>query len=411
MKKNNNIYKILALSFFVLSLMMGCKENELVFPEQIPADEIEVTERGPVKQNGFTVITIDDEKVKFDLSTVDVETVESIFFSHNRAGVQEVTEVKNFQELYIIENLPVGMPTAIEVWAKGKNGLESKKYTYSVSPLPYPARGLANNISIEGGIKSVVFFMLNLSRANATLYYKIDDAATFTEVDMPTPTPGVNFEVKGLAPGLHTVSYYVADENGGQSEIKTAQIDVLEPPLINYNTAELRAGWTPYASNSNSLQEGPPTFMLDANPNTIWHTQWLTTITSNHRPDQKYPFTLIFTFTETRAASPSGLYDEEFLKNPAGPYKPILIKEVTLLHRAVNNYRVKDIELYGIKEDGTEVKLGDYTLSNTQQKNVISLADNETFFKAVKIICLTTFHPTDQFANFNEIFIKGYEVY
>ena len=411
MKKIYN--KILpAILMGVLILGIGaCKENGLVIPDQIPLEDNEVNERGPVKQNNFQIISDDDEKVRFDISSVDTELVESVFFSYNRAGVKEITEVKDFENLYIIDNLPVSTPLPIEVWAKGKNGIESKKFSYVVSALPFPSKGIINNINVQGDIRKVNIFLINLSRFNAKLYYKIDNAATFTEVDLPTPTPGDNFEVKGISEGKHTVTYYVKDIKGGVSETKSVEVEVLPPVLINYNTAALRAGWTPYASNSNSTSEGPPSFMLDGNLGTIWHTQWSTTVNSDHSADKKYPFTLIFTFTQTRAASASGLFNEEALKSPAGPYKPIIVKEVTLLHRGVGNYRVKDIELYGIKLDGTEVKLGDFTLANDRQDNIIPLPNNETFFKAVKIVCLTTFSAIDRFANMNEIYIKGCEEY
>lgn len=184
------------------------------------------------------------------------------------------------------------------------------------------------------------------------------------------------------------------------------------PILVNHNTAELRAGWTPYASNSNSTSEGPPHFMLDGNSGTIWHTQWSTTITSDHRPDQKYPFTLIFTFTKSRGTSASGLYNEEALMNPVGPYSPILATEISLLHRAANNRRVKDVHVYGIDLEGNEIDFGQFELSNSVQETVLPLMQhgsvNSTPLKAVKVICLTTFSATDQFANFNEIYVNGY---
>jgi len=399
------------LLFGVLLIAFGCSENALVFPVQIPADDIDVNERGPVKQNSFKVVTADDEKVKFDISNVDKEVVESVFFSYNRSGQREVTEVKDFENFYVIEQLPTSTPTSIEVWAKGKNGLDSKKYSYIVSALPFPAKSIINNINVDPGIRKLSIFMLNLSRSNAKLYYKINNVSTFTEVSLPTPTAGESIEIKNLLAGKHTVSYYVTDVLGGQSEIKTVEVSVQDPVLINYNTATLRAGWTPYASNSNSTSEGPPSYMLDANSGTIWHTQWSTTVTSDHTADKKYPFTLIFTFTRTRAVSASGLFSEVGLKNPAGPYRPIIIKELTLLHRAANNYRVKDIELYGIKVDGTEVKIGNYTLANNRQDSAIPLPNNETLFKGVRIVCLNTFSATDQFANFNELYIKGYDEY
>lgn len=262
----------------ILLGLNGCKENELIIPDQIPADEIEVNERGPVKQNNFQVISLDDEKVRFDISSVDKEVVEAVYFSYNTAGQQEVTEVKDFETVYVIENLPLSTPTGIEVWAKGKNGLESKKFTYEVSALPYPSKEIINHINVTQDIGTINISMLNLTRANATLFYKVNNGASFTEVDLPTPTAGEILSLTDLEAGKYTVTYYVTDVNGGQSETKTVELLVKNPVIINFTTKESKALWTISVSSNQAGDGGGGPALIDGDPNTFWHTPWSGTI-------------------------------------------------------------------------------------------------------------------------------------
>lgn len=269
----NKILQAILIGGLILGLG-ACKENSLVIPDQIPVDELEVNDRGPVKQNSFRVIAEDDEKIKFDLSSTDTELVESVFFSYNKQGEEKTTEVKDFDNFYIIENLPVSTPTSIEVWAKGKNGLESKKFSYIVSALPYPSRSLINNINVTTGVGEIHIFMLNLTRANATLFYKIDDATSYTEIDLPTPTAGETLVISDITAGNHTVSYYVQDANGGQSEIKSVDLLVKIPVIVEFTTAESKALWTVTVSSNQEGDGGGGPALIDGNPNTFWHTPW-----------------------------------------------------------------------------------------------------------------------------------------
>lgn len=411
MKIFNKFLLVLFIGYTSVVWLQSCKENNLVLPEQIAIEEeVGDSERAPVKQGHFTVVTNEDELARFNLENVDTERVVSLFFSHNQEGEVIDTEITDFKTEYVIKNLPLNTVVGVQVWAKDKDGLASKKAIYNVKARPYPASTVAETFSVTAGILSAIIDVSNLTSADATLFYKVDDASTYNEVQVPRPTTNMKIPLEIRTVGQRTLSYYFVDATGGKSTERKININVLAPELLNFNTGPLRAGWTPYASNSNSTAEGPPSFMLDGQAGTIWHTQWSTTTTSSHTQVQKYPFTLIFTFTETRANSASGLFNEDALKAPAGPYKPIAIKEVTLLHRGVNNYRVKDIELYGIELNGNEVSLGSHTLSNAQQENIINLKNNSKLFKAIKIVCLTTFSATDRFANLNEIYIKGYNV-
>ncbi|NGM61615.1 hypothetical protein G5B30_06755 [Sphingobacterium sp. SGG-5] len=279
----------------------------------------------------------------------------------------------------------------------------SKTYSYTFE---YVVSMQLQSLFNEGSL--IVSNNAHLAIAKVKVTYPTETGTAFKELTNIASGSSVTFPaMKGS-----NLNVAVEYEDAAGRSLNRSLTYSYNPALIYYNTAELRAGWTPYASNSNSKSEGPPTFMLDSDPNKIWHTKWSTTTTSNHPANEKYPFTLIFTFTKTRMASPGELFGETNLMNPTGPYNPILVTEVELLHRAANNRRVKDVQVYGVDLQGNEINFGQFTLSNSVQSTVLPLKTNGLTntvpLKGVKIICLTTFHATDQFANFNEIFVRGY---
>jgi len=272
MKINMNlIYPSIIATALILSIS-SCKQDSIVFPEQIEADDNNGgTDRGPVKQNTFKVITDDDEKVKFDLSNVDKERVKTLFFSHNADGEKVDTEITNFDDLYVISNLPIRQVSQVEVWAVGHNDLLSQKYSYAVTPLPFPATIVSEGLSIKSEVFSATLTIFNRSRANATLFYKIDDAQQFVELDLPSPTPELDIELGALTSGNHTITYYVVDVNGGQSKEITQTFHVYNLSKIAKN--ELSAEVSSTETNEGTAN-GMASSLLDDDIQTYWHSTW-----------------------------------------------------------------------------------------------------------------------------------------
>ncbi|MGJ1445107.1 histidinol-phosphate aminotransferase [Sphingobacterium spiritivorum] len=282
--------------------------------------------------------------------------------------------------------------------------LTSKSYPYSQRPGILPYKEIAASLSMSGYFNKGQIFWTNGSGKNVNfeISYLLNGAPQKLTI------PNTAVENGNYIFAINTTATAIAVKVTGEEGLSTVVNGSAAPSQLKaFNTADARKGWTPYASNSNSTSEGPPSFMLDASTSTIWHTQWSTTTTSSHPADQKYPFTLIFTFTKTRAASASGLFNEAALRTPAAPFDPIVVKEISLLHRSASNRVVKDVRVYGIDLQGKEIDFGQFTLSNTVQETKLALNNNE-ILKAVKIVCLTTFSTTNQFANFNEIYLTGY---
>lgn len=273
MKTINRFLYIPILTMAVLLALWGCKENTLVFPGQVELEEGEESNRGPVKQSDLTVTIENDESIKFDLSTVDTERVAAVFFSHNNAGEKVTTEITDFAELYIIDNLPLTSITDIEVWAVGHNDIVSNVYTYKVKPLPYPAKLVAETFSIEGGVLSAKIDVYNTTNADATFYYKVDDAPAYTVRNLPTPTTDLDIVISDLTVGVHVLSYYFTDVNGGQSEVQQASF-VSIAPVESFTTAASKALWKVSVSSNQEGDGGGGPALIDGNSETFWHTPW-----------------------------------------------------------------------------------------------------------------------------------------
>lgn len=274
MKAIKYIVRASILSLGVCLTLNACKEHTLVFPEQIElSDDGEANDRGPVKQNDLTVILDDDEKVKFELQGVDRERVSSIFFSHNRQGDTVITEITDFDEPYVIDNLSLDSLSNITIWAVGHNGLESKPYTYQVKPRPYPSKVIAEILKVIEDVLSVKIDVYNTTNAGAILYYKIDDASDFTSVDLPSPTTDLEIAVDNVPVGNHVLTFYLTDANGGVSETKQLPFRSW-PPVEYFTTAEAKALWQVSVSSNQAGDGGGGPALIDGDPNTFWHTPW-----------------------------------------------------------------------------------------------------------------------------------------
>lgn len=254
-----------------LLALVACEEKALVFPEQVEVPEVEVTESGPVKQGELGLILLDDEKVKFDLTSVDQERIASLFFSFNKNGEKVDTEVSDFGELYIIENLPVGSITEIEVWAVGHNGLVSKRAQYKVNPNPYPASKALNNVTVLSGVLSGKLKVVNVTGVLITLYYKLDSEVDFKEAVIPVAAYDEEFSFTNLPIGQHTVHYYFTDETGGTSATISTDFQALASTLMDKTGMEVEVS---SVETNEGADNGKGSSLIDGNISTYWHSTW-----------------------------------------------------------------------------------------------------------------------------------------
>lgn len=387
---NKTLFNSLLAGCLVFGLS-SCEENSLIFPEQIEVESPAGSDRGPVKQGDLDIITDFDEKVKFDLSSVDTERIASLRFSHNGEGVEAETEVTDFNALYVISNLPLDKNSGITVWAVGQDGKVSKPYVYDVKPFPYPAVIVSNTLEVLPEVRSGIARLSNTTNLGVVFHYKVDDAATYTAVDIPVASLNLEIELPRVAIGEHTITYYFTDPSGGRSAETTATFEALPPPVITF-TAEQKEGWTPYSNHPYGAGYGA-NLAIDGT-NAVNYTG----ATEVH--------TYYVHFTNTRMTNADNVWNSADLITPAGPFTPITIKSVSPTFVAWGTNPMI-FRLYGIDEDRNETLLKDITVEHFDAGTIdISAEENTQSFIGFK---LEMSRPTGQtqFA-LEEINLRGF---
>lgn len=271
-KIENNIYAFMVCAFLIGA--QSCKEETLLFPQQIEAEKEPESDRGPVKQKDLKVIIEEDRAVKFDLSSVDTDRVKSLFFAYNPNGDLEETKVTDFESLYVIKNISVIENTSIEVWAEDKDGNLSKKHAYVVKALPYAVEKVVNSIKFAVENMSAYLDVINLSTSEVTLFYKIDDAVSFTELVLPISSVNKEIWFKKLSIGEHVIQYYAKDGNGQEVDVMEHRFEIVQPPIVEFATAAQKSKWTVSVNaNHDGDGDGGPG-LIDGNVETFWHTPW-----------------------------------------------------------------------------------------------------------------------------------------
>lgn len=264
MKTLTIIQRLLLINLILISIF-GCKTDSIVFPEQIETEEETSDERGPIKQNTFSVITESDQQVKFDLSNVDKERVKTLFFSYNSNGDRVNTEVTSFDALYIINNLPMTQVTNVEVWALGFNNIESKKFTYTVKPRPFISTEIAESFEIKIEVEVNTILLTNRSGADAKFFYKIDNNLNYTSVNIPSQSSPVEIVINGLSRGTHNITYYVIDNSNRQSSTATKEFIALGYVEISKDGM---------SGESSSSETGTDiSAIIDGDVNTYWQSE------------------------------------------------------------------------------------------------------------------------------------------
>lgn len=272
---NKKIYILLFICSILLSVL-SCKKNSVLFPEQIEIEDAGNSEdRGPVKQSSFTVIIETDGLIKFSLANVDKEKVKALFFSYNRDGDKVTTEVTYFDDMYIIKNLPLEEVTGVEVWAIGLNNLESKRFAYLVTPLPNVATVVFRSMNIRSELDAVVLLLSNRSNETVRLFYRIGNVSNFTAVDVPSQSNEVEIFIADLPKGAYTISYYVVDNSGQQSEIGAKDFSTKGYEKIDTNGWEAEASSSASGTNASALIDGDVNTNWQSEPSDDYSEHWV----------------------------------------------------------------------------------------------------------------------------------------
>lgn len=405
MKIIKNIIISSLLLFFVLFVTIGCKEDKIVFPDQIEGEENgNTTARGPVKQNNLSIITENDEIIKFDLNSVDKEKVKALVFSINPMGEKVATEVTDFTQLYSITNLSLEQNTEIEVKAIGLDGKESKAFSYFVKPLPYPAKVIAKTTSVRTEGFSGILNISNSTALNAKIYYKLDGASEYTMNDLPKGSISNEFVFPKQTIGQHRIEFFVQDELGNNSNATILFFEIFEPTILTFNTKDLKVNWTPWASNGYDAgfsaeraidgvvaDKGGYEFVTGSNAN---------------------PTSYKISFTKQRYTSDPN-YRSEATKNPSSAHNLLVVKSVTLISGSVDwGVNPSIARVYGYLEDNSTVLLGTFSHPSQVTLNnpfTIDLSKNVLPLKALRFDVVNSLsNPTSIGMNINEINLTGY---
>lgn len=405
MKTLNNIIYPSLLACALSLTTLGCKQENLVFPTQIEAEDDDSTiDRGPVKQNSFVFITEEDEIVRFDVSTVDKEKVKTLFFSYNPQGQKVDTEVSNFNDLYAISNLSLEDNTEVEVWAIGMDGKESKKFTYKVKPLPLPIKTIAKTVNFRTEGFSGILNVSNTTQTDAKLYYKLDNAAIFSVFELPKASISKEISFPKLAIGKHEVQFYVEDGSGNKSSLTTGSFTIVEPTVIPFTTTVQKANWTPWAGLGYDAGFSAER-AIDGVVAADGAYQFVTSGSGN---PNKYKIS----FTNARVTADPN-YKTTVAENPTGTHSLIVVKSVTIYSGTVNwGINPSIAHVFGYLEDGTVVNLGTFSNPTPVTLNspfVIDLSTNVLPLKAIRFDFVNSLtSPSAVSININEINLSGY---
>lgn len=391
--------------FIFLFLTTGCKEDKIIFPDQVAGDDSGNSDvRGPVKQNSITIITENDEVVKFDLNSVDKERIKALIFSVNSLGEQVETEVTNFNELYSISNLSLDASTEIAVKALGLDGKESKSFSYFVKPLPFLAKVIAKTVIVSSEGLSGILNVSNTTQLSAKLFYKLDNSAEFLDYNLPTGSVSNEIIFNKQSLGQHKVEYYVEDELGNKSDTFILSFEILEPTIVLLTNTNQKANWTPWASNGYDAGFSAER-AIDGTIAAKGGFEFVTASNAN-------PTSFKISFTKQRIASDPN-YRSQAVKNPSGSHNLIVVKSATLISGSVDwGVNPSIAYVYGYLDDNTIVHLGTFSHTNQVSLNepfTIDLSSNTLPLKAIRFDIVNSLtNPTSIGMNLNEIDLSGY---
>ena len=358
MKIIKNIINFSLLLFFLSLSIIGCKEDKIIFPNQIEGEDNNNTSaRGPVKQNNLKIISENDEIIKFDLNSVDKERVKALVFSINPVGEIVDTEITDFSQLYSISNLSLDENTEIEVKAIGLDGKESKAFSYFVKPLPYPAKVIAKTTSVRAEGFSGILNISNSTVLNAKIYYKLDGALEYSIDELPKGTISNEIIFNKQTIGQHKIEFFVEDELGNKSNAAILFFEIFEPTILMFNTKDLKANWTPWAAYGYdagfSAERAIDGVVADKDG-----YEFVTGSNGN-------PTSFKISFTKQRYTSDPN-YRSEAAKNPSSSHNLLVVKSVTLISGSVSwGVNPSIAHVYGYLEDNTIVNLGTFSHPTT----------------------------------------------
>lgn len=270
--------KISSFLMILLSLVVSCKEEDIVFPKQIAQENPAESNRRPVKPDYLGFVTDFNETVEINFEKTDTERVSKLHLVYQSDSKKDSITVTDFSKVLKLNNFQIGKATDLTVIAENKEGIFSNPFIYKITAKPYPSRSVFESISMLGGEGEITILWENQTKVPVNI--KVDISGKQYESGMNKL--GSSEMSIALKRGVYNLKLSVLDSLNKVSSVKDTSIRVVEEVAID------RKDWTATASSSYP-GEGPgtPEGVLDGNLNTKWH--------SSYWPeDLPYPHWLMF---------------------------------------------------------------------------------------------------------------------
>lgn len=234
MKKKYTLIIVTVLFAFVTS----CKKDNPIIPDSIEEEEEEVIiekDKTPGEPNYVLFTTAyDGGNINLSWKELDKSRVKALNITYTKNGAQEVINIIDFEEGgLVLENMEVGHEYEFTITATGMNDELSPPYQVSVTPKPFAADLVAEQLEdvISSGLSATVNWT-NETRAKVKVLVKVNGSTTY-ESDLSNKKDGEFIISDLIVPSLvngelnYTFEVLLIDEYDGTAEVKTNTVTLV----------------------------------------------------------------------------------------------------------------------------------------------------------------------------------------
>lgn len=371
--------KIILLGVIFLGSISSCKEDTLVFPEQIQEQEEDrdLVLAGP---SNVKVTGTFDMKFRVDWQGVS-DRVSKATITYQENGQAKKIEVTDFSTDFFIQ-MAEEREYTFELQYEGLDGTLSKVVSRTAIN-----KGSFVDYVVENFELSKEFNKLRIAwqnEANITVdakaIYTLGEK-TYTMSLEDTKASFDTLETIGLTAGVVGFKLEFIDEKGRKA-IKDTTFNLQE---TKYTTAQDKSTWISVASNQNSAANGA-SMLIDGivDSDNHWHTDWYPEVT---RPETVFPHEVELTLGEMIVVDGFTLYNRT-----GGSDNGVKTFDVYVREKYEDEYEKVATDLVQIKEKGANKS---FSIPSTKPA------------KMIKFVFKDAYGTNTQFAHLAEIDING----
>lgn len=284
------LYKNILFALVLGVAVSSCKDESLVFPEQIEQEEQdhEMTLAGPAN----VVLTgTFDMKFRVDWQGVSDRVTKAII-TYQEDGQDKTIEVSDFESDYYIQMASQG-EYAFTLQYEGQDGLRSKVVNRQAANKGYFVDYLGENFELSKEFNQLRIAWQNEANIaiNAKAVYTLNGKEYTTSLEN-TSASRDTLATLGLTAGIVNFALEFVDQSGRKAT-KDTTFNLRE---TKYVTAGDKSTWIVVASNQNSAANAA-SMLVDGVPDgdNHWHTDWNP---ENARPETVFPHEVELTLGE-----------------------------------------------------------------------------------------------------------------